>query len=494
MPGWRPVLIGLSVIAVAVGGGIIALGSGTGGLANAAEAPAHSVHAVTASNEQAPNIALNAIDGNTETRWSADGVGQWISFDLGDAKPVHGIAIAWHQGDQRTATFDVEVSTNMVDWVRVQSGRSSGSTAALERYAVWHTDPRFVRIVGRGNSVNTWNSITEVRIFGADSGPAPTTPAPTTPLPTTPPPTATTPPAGGTAVKAACRNAGTVNNGTHARSGFPTDATTGPQVGGHREDSLRSSGRTGQWRITGNGTVVDGVYHNGTIVVDASNVTIRNSIVCGTGNHIIFNNSTGLTIENSILRGERGTVANPDSGEPCQSGVAYGNYVMRRTEVTGCADGVKATGSVEIYDSWFHDNYSNRFGNGAGTHNDTLQTTGARTEKLVFIRNAAYQDSCTSNRHFQLASTHQQTGPIADLRIQNNFFYGIKFVNIDRTTTVTNGTISGNTFAGTATRGPFSGPMYSGSGMTGVRVTANVYESGQPANTNFAASYTCVAG
>jgi hypothetical protein len=485
----RPALITASVFAIAAGG-IVALGAGTGDLANAAEAPTHPVRAATASSEQAPNIALHAIDGNPETRWSADGVGQWISFDLGEAKPVHAIGIAWHHGDRRIATFEVEVSLNMVDWIRVQSAKSSGETTALERYAVWHTDPRFVRIVGRGNSTNTWNSITEVQIYGADGGPAPT---PTATPPTTTPPTAT-PPAGGTAVKAACRNTGAVNNGTHARAGFPTDATTGPQVGGYREDTMRSSGRTGQWRITGDGTVIDGVFHNGTIVVDADNVTIRNSIVCGTGTHIVLNNGTGLTIENSILRGERGTVANPDSGEPCQSGVAYGDYVMRRTEVTGCADSVKATNSVEIYDSWFHDNYSNRLGNGAGTHNDTLQTTGTRTRKLVFVRNAAYQDPCTSNRHFQLASTHQQTGPIEDLRIQDNFFYGIKFINIDRTTTVAGGTISGNTFAGSATRGPFSGPMFAGAGMTGVRRTGNVYESGQAANDNFAAGYTCVGG
>jgi hypothetical protein len=475
--------VGVAVGVIALGGVIVA-NAGAGGLARAAEAPEHAVLAVAASAEQAPNIARNAIDDDPATRWSADGHGQWISFDLGEAKPVHAIAIAWHQGDRRTATFDVEVSFDMVDWIRVQSGQSSGRTTALERYAVWHTDPRFVRIVGRGNSVNTWNSINEVEIY---AGTAPTTPPPTTSPPTSPPP-------GGATVKAACRNGSTVNNGTHARGGFPTDATTGPQVGGLREDSLRASGRTGQWRITGNGTVVDGVYHNGTIVVDAANVTIRNSIVCGTGNHLIMNNGTNLTIENSILRGERGTVANPDTGEPCQSAVAFGNYVMRRTEVTGCADGVKAAGSVEIYDSWFHDNYSNRFGGGAGTHNDTVQTTGTSTQKLVFVRNAAYQDACTSNRHFQLASTQQQTGPIADLRIQDNFFYGIKFINIDRTTTVASGSISGNTFAGSATRGPFSGPMYSGAGMTGVRRTANFYESGQPANDNFAAGYTCAAG
>jgi len=150
---------------------------------------------------------------------------------------------------------------------------------------------------------------------------------------------------------------------------------------------------------------------------------------------------------------------------------------MRRTEVTGCADGVKATGSVEIYDSWLHGNATN-----------TVRSSGASTQKLVFQRNAAYQDACTGNRHFRLASTQPQAAPIIDLRIQDNFFYGSGFITIDRTTTVASGTISGNTFAGTAARGPFTDPTYAGAGA---RRASNVYESGEPANDNLAAGYAC---
>ncbi len=118
------------------------------------------------------NVPANAIDGKLDTRWSAQGMGQWITFDLGAAKTVESVWIAWYQGDNRTADFKISVSSNNTDFVDVLTDRtSSGTTLEMEEHAVTPVAARYVRITGYGNSSSDWNSITETMILGGDSTP-----------------------------------------------------------------------------------------------------------------------------------------------------------------------------------------------------------------------------------------------------------------------------------------------------------------------------------
>jgi sugar lactone lactonase YvrE len=119
------------------------------------------------SSYQAPNAPGNTLDGNLGTRWSADGVGQWISFDLGATRTVEYLKMAFYQGDTRRALFDVDVSTNGTTWTRVfANGTSSGLNTGLETFNLDDATARYVKITGRGNTVNTWNSYTEVEVWG----------------------------------------------------------------------------------------------------------------------------------------------------------------------------------------------------------------------------------------------------------------------------------------------------------------------------------------
>ncbi|MBK1827996.1 discoidin domain-containing protein [Haloferula rosea] len=133
---------------------------------------------VIASEFQAPNEPANTLDEDLGSRWSAQGDGQWIRYDLGEVKRVHFLAIAWLNGSSRVSTFDVEVSDDDVTWVPIASGlQSSGTTTELETVDVADTLARYVRIVGHGNSTNNgWNSITELEIWGVPEF-APSTPA-----------------------------------------------------------------------------------------------------------------------------------------------------------------------------------------------------------------------------------------------------------------------------------------------------------------------------
>jgi rhamnogalacturonyl hydrolase YesR len=126
---------------------------------------------VTASSYQEPNIPENTLDNNLDTRWSALGDGEWIQYDLGEIQLVKDVSIAFFIGDQRTAFFDIVISEDGTSWTPVlEDGQSSGTTLNLQTYDFNDLTARYVRIVGHGNTENNWNSITEVEIYGKNSG------------------------------------------------------------------------------------------------------------------------------------------------------------------------------------------------------------------------------------------------------------------------------------------------------------------------------------
>jgi hypothetical protein len=128
------------------------------------------VQSVVASGDDG-NVPANTLDGELGTRWSDEGDGVWIRYDLGSQVDLGSLSVAWHNGDQRRTTFEVQTSGNGSDWSTVVSRRaSSGTTRQPETYDFADRGGRYLRIVGYGNTVNDWTSITEVGIFGADSG------------------------------------------------------------------------------------------------------------------------------------------------------------------------------------------------------------------------------------------------------------------------------------------------------------------------------------
>ena len=81
-------------------------------------------------------------------------------------KTVAGIMIAWYQGTTRQAHFDVQTSSNGTSWTTRWFGSSSGTTTQTEPVDFTDVSARYVRILGHGNTVNLWNSVTEVDVYG----------------------------------------------------------------------------------------------------------------------------------------------------------------------------------------------------------------------------------------------------------------------------------------------------------------------------------------
>src|SRR3989344_8465854 len=111
------------------------------------------------------NIPRNTLDNNLSSRWSSEGIGQWIKYEFNQTVIVNRIQIAFHQGDQRIAYFAVETSLDNSSWTRVLNNmQSSGNTLNLQTFNFANTQARYLRIIGNGNSDNSWNAYSEVKI------------------------------------------------------------------------------------------------------------------------------------------------------------------------------------------------------------------------------------------------------------------------------------------------------------------------------------------
>ncbi|MFP2931632.1 discoidin domain-containing protein [Pyxidicoccus sp. 3LG] len=141
-------------------------------------------------------MPARAIDGNLTTRWSSDGVGQWIRGDMGAVKAINALDIAWFRGNERASKFVIATSTDGSTFTQVFSGQSSGRSTSFERYSFATVNARYVRVTVNGNTQNTWASISDLAAIAGSTTPPPTEPPPTNPPPTNPPPTEP-PPAGG---------------------------------------------------------------------------------------------------------------------------------------------------------------------------------------------------------------------------------------------------------------------------------------------------------
>jgi F5/8 type C domain-containing protein/concanavalin A-like lectin/glucanase superfamily protein len=118
------------------------------------------------------NLPANASDGNLNTRWSGDGVGSFITADLGAAQTICGVNVAWYQGNTRRNNYVISTSTNGSNFQTVKSGQSLGTTNDFESYTFTQTSARYVRVTVNGNTLNNWASIAELKV----TGPAGTTP------------------------------------------------------------------------------------------------------------------------------------------------------------------------------------------------------------------------------------------------------------------------------------------------------------------------------
>ena len=109
------------------------------------------------------NPSSNAFDADTQTKWAAEG-NQWIQKSFCQLTTIESVTMTFGLGDQRAYNFVIEVSTDGRNFTQVHSATSSGTTTASENFDFTDVSAKYVRIVGSGSNVNTWNNYSEIVI------------------------------------------------------------------------------------------------------------------------------------------------------------------------------------------------------------------------------------------------------------------------------------------------------------------------------------------
>lgn len=127
--------------------------------------------AIQSGDDGAGNVIDNAFDGDFSSGWaviyrsdvaeSAHGI-----LDLGSSKNIHSLYIAFSSGTARVYTLDIFVSEDGVSYTPVVTDfKSSGKTNDMEEIKL-DAKGKFVKIVGKGNSVNNWMNLKEIAVTG----------------------------------------------------------------------------------------------------------------------------------------------------------------------------------------------------------------------------------------------------------------------------------------------------------------------------------------
>jgi uncharacterized protein YjdB len=126
---------------------------------------------IEASSFQPPYYPYNIIDGNIGTMWSAEGENQWLIIELKKSFFVEHVKLAFQPGQRRESYFDILGSNDKLNWESILTKSSScdfsGDLQVFEfPSSKAGKEFSYVKLVGLGNSIDQWNSISELKIFG----------------------------------------------------------------------------------------------------------------------------------------------------------------------------------------------------------------------------------------------------------------------------------------------------------------------------------------
>ena len=110
----------------------------------------------------------DAVDGNPSTWWSNNGDDPWLEIHLDESHKICGISVEWNKGDQRDYSFEIQVSEDGNNYVKIFEGANKQGSSKPEVYPIAEEHSgKFVRItVTNTSSEDGWVSIKEVRVLG----------------------------------------------------------------------------------------------------------------------------------------------------------------------------------------------------------------------------------------------------------------------------------------------------------------------------------------
>lgn len=126
---------------------------------------------IEASEYNAPDYPANIADGNLDTKWSVNGDNQWLLFTLAQPFKISHIQLGLIPEQRYESFFDIYVSKDNVKWDPAITGQASCYfSGRLQIYDLpldkTLTDYSFVKLIGHGSAMDTWNNYSELWVFG----------------------------------------------------------------------------------------------------------------------------------------------------------------------------------------------------------------------------------------------------------------------------------------------------------------------------------------
>ena len=220
---------------------------------------------------------------------------------------------------------------------------------------------------------------------------------------------------------------------------------------------------SGSLTVTQNGAVIDAKDVNGSITVQANNVTIKRTRIRNPRGMAIWvdPNNTGLVVEDVELDG----TGNGDA----TSAVGYSNFTLRRVHIHHYGEGPAANGNVLIEDSYMH-SFTNFISQGA--HQDGIQMEWGSNQTVRHNTILMNVDGANSAIWVSAGNAH------SNIVIKDNLVAGASYsLGLGNQASATGNRISTMFYPKGGYYGPFT---YVGGSASR---SGNVFhESGQPAN------------
>lgn len=216
---------------------------------------------------------------------------------------------------------------------------------------------------------------------------------------------------------------------------FPSASTTGVPAG------TTLTAYAGANPVVTNGAIIDSKTVTGCLDINASNVTIRKSVInCASGTAVQQEDdgtATGLVVQDTEIE---------CTGSVGGNGITEGNFTATRVEIRSCENGISLNQGVTLVDSWIHDLEDNNHdpdmhedgvqfscGHYTGNPADTAACGGANFVRfddgalnvtITHNRIEGLQETDGSNATSSIIMNKQGTGPDTNISLTENLFYG----------------------------------------------------------------------
>ncbi|OIQ24947.1 DUF1501 domain-containing protein [uncultured Vibrio sp.] len=129
------------------------------------------IQSVMASETRANHTPQMAVDGDPLTKWTAKGKGIQYVIELAQSSTVTKLLYSQAKGDVRQYLFDIEVSSDGVNYQFITSVLSPGTSTGMIEQALLQSSVKNIRLTCNGNNGDTaslvlWNNFQELKVLG----------------------------------------------------------------------------------------------------------------------------------------------------------------------------------------------------------------------------------------------------------------------------------------------------------------------------------------